>query len=82
MADNKRVEKIFNIEEWVFLKLRANKQQTLNCKICPKQAPKYYGPLGIMGTVGQVAYKLLFPPGLCLYPVFHVSLSENAVGNY
>ncbi|ESW06639.1 hypothetical protein PHAVU_010G064600 [Phaseolus vulgaris] len=46
------------------------------------QAPKYYGPLGIMGTVGQVAYKLLFPPGLCLYPVFHVSLSENAVGNY
>lgn len=47
-ADKKRVDRVFEVGEWVFLKLRPHGQQTLGAQICPKLAPRYYGPFQVI----------------------------------
>lgn len=43
-ADKKRIDRSFEVGEWVFLKLRPHGQLTMVTRICPKLAPWYYGP--------------------------------------
>ncbi|MCH81353.1 retrotransposon protein, partial [Trifolium medium] len=74
-ADKKRVERSFNIGDWVFVKLRATR---INAKL----AAKYYGPYPVIEKIGAVAYKLKLPEESRVHPVFHVSLLKKAVGNY
>ncbi|XP_073221513.1 uncharacterized protein [Cicer arietinum] len=81
-ADIKRRDVSFNIGEWVFLKLRPHVQNSVEARVNPKHAPRYYGPFKITARVGVVAYRLQLPATACIHPVFHVSLLNKAIGNY
>ncbi|MCH79728.1 Ty3/gypsy retrotransposon protein, partial [Trifolium medium] len=81
-ADKRRVERSFNCGDWVFVKLRAHRQQSLVTRINAKLAAKYYGPYPVIEKIGAVAYKLKLPEESRVHPVFHVSLLKKAVGNY
>ncbi|XP_073224801.1 uncharacterized protein [Cicer arietinum] len=81
-ADRKRRDVSFKIGEWVFLKLRPHVQNSVEARINPKLAPRYYGPFEIRARVGVVAYCLQLPATACIHPVFHVSLLKKAIGNY
>ncbi|WVZ02917.1 hypothetical protein V8G54_023723 [Vigna mungo] len=72
----RHVDKSFSIGVWVFLELKPHRQQSLKYKICPKLAPKNYGPFQITGRLGAASYRLQ------LHPVFHVSLLKKVVGTY
>ncbi|XP_070054162.1 uncharacterized protein [Nicotiana tomentosiformis] len=47
-----------------------------------KLSPQYIGPFEVLGSIGEVAYKLALPPSLLsVHPVFHVSILRKYFGD-
>ncbi|XP_070055346.1 uncharacterized protein [Nicotiana tomentosiformis] len=44
--------------------------------------PQFIGPFEVLQRIGEVAYKLAFPPSLSsVHPVLHVSMLRNYTGD-
>lgn len=72
---------VFDIIDWVYLKIQPYRQQSLAKKRCKKLPPKTFGPYMVLGRVGEVAYLLDLPETARIHPVFHVSQLKKVVGD-
>lgn len=73
-ADSRRSDRVFQIGDYVYLKLQPYRQHSLKGQHLPhKLLPRFYGPYEIQDRVGSLAYKLRLPPGAAIHNVFHVS---------
>jgi hypothetical protein len=43
-ADRRRADQVFEVGDWVFLKIRPHGQVTVGARINPKLSPRNYGP--------------------------------------
>jgi hypothetical protein len=72
-ADQNRTEREFEVEDWVFVRIKPYKQLSLKQHGNNKLAPKFYGPYQINRKFSHVAYRLDLPDKSCIHNVFHVS---------
>ena len=73
-ASQHRVERHFQVNDLVYLRLQPYKQTTIKGKGSKKLKPRFYGPNKVTRKVGKVAYELEIPMGskFIMYFMFHV----------
>jgi len=80
-ADKKRYF-AFEVGEWVFIKLRPRRQQTVAQRINQKLALRIFGPFPIVGNIWIMSYKLQLPNTTKIHFVFHISQLKKFVEDY
>ncbi|KAM2013587.1 hypothetical protein ACFX1T_025281 [Malus domestica] len=81
LADKHVTDRIYNVGDWVFLKLSPWKGVVWFGKK-GKLNPRYIGPYIIIERVGEVAYRLELPLELSkVHDVFHVSILRHYVAD-
>ncbi|GJR18073.1 hypothetical protein Tco_0966600 [Tanacetum coccineum] len=73
MANKKRINWEFELNDWVYVKLRLYRKNSMRKNKHHKLSPKFYGPYQVIARVGQVSYRLNLPINSQIHPVFHVS---------
>ncbi|XP_076942471.1 uncharacterized protein LOC143612348 [Bidens hawaiensis] len=79
-ANKKRLEKEFNIGDFVYLKLQRYQQHSVQHRKNQKLSKRFFGPYKILERIGKVAYRLELPPTSKIHPIFHVSLLKECNG--
>lgn len=72
-ADKRRSDRVFAVNDLVFLKLQPYVQSSVSRRSSQKLSFKFFGPFKILNRIGSIAYRLELPPGSHVHPVFHVS---------
>lgn len=81
-ADKKQREVVFEVGEWVYLKLQPYRQLSIVRQNFHKLAAKFFGPFEIVERIGAVAFCLKLPKNSKIHDVFHVSQLKAAVGEH
>ena len=79
-CDKYRAERVFQVGDWVYMRLQPNKQQYVAFRASHKLSPCFFGPHWIIQKIGEVAYKLALRAGPVIHPVFHVSCLKAKLG--
>jgi hypothetical protein len=78
-ADKNRMERVFEVGDWVYVKLQPHIQQSVQRCSNNKLSYKYFGPYLVLQRMGAVAYKLQLPASSQIHPVIHVSQLKKAL---
>lgn len=81
LANRKRIERYFSIDDYVYLKLQLYRNQSIIRRSSQKLAAKFFGPYQVIDKIGNVAYKLELPPSIEIHLVFHVSQLKKHLRN-
>ena len=81
-ADRHRVERSFEVGDFVYLRLQPYRQSSLKKKGAEKLKPRFYGPYKVIQKVGEVAYELELLEESKIHNVFHVSSLKKTLGQH
>lgn len=73
-ADQHKVDREFQVGDFVYLKLQPYWQLTVTVRKNLKLSSCYFDPFEILEKIGSEAYRLRLPEGSKVHLVFHVSL--------
>lgn len=78
--DRKRREEEFQVGDWVYLKLRPYRQQSISQKALYKLGSRYYGPFQVTEHIGAIAYQLALSDDAQIHVVVHISQLKHRLG--
>jgi hypothetical protein len=78
-ADKKRSERVFEVNDLVYIRLQPYIQTSVAARSNHKLSYKYFRPFKILQKVGAVAYKVDLPSDARIHPVLHVSQLKKYV---
>lgn len=82
-ADTKRREVVYQVGDWVLLKLWPYSQSTAKGPpgTSAKLAKCHYGPFKVLERIDEVAYRLQLSDDIRIHPVFHCSVLKPFKGS-
>jgi len=80
LADKSRTNTFLEVGDWVYVKLKPFKQNTLRLQRDHKLGRRYFGPYQVLKRIGPVAYRLELPESAKIHSVFHISMLKKCVG--
>ncbi|XP_075645315.1 uncharacterized protein LOC142616324 [Castanea sativa] len=81
-VDKHRSDRVFEVSDWVYLRLQPFKQKSLAHRASHKLSLRFYGPFQVLQRIGAAAYKLQLPPESRIHLVFHVSCLKKQLGQH
>ena len=81
-ADQHRVERHFQVNDLVYLRLNPYKKTTIKVKGLENLKPRFYGPYKVVRNIGKVAYELQLLEGSKIHNVFHVLCLNKVIGQH
>ncbi|WVZ01771.1 hypothetical protein V8G54_022577 [Vigna mungo] len=73
-ADRHRQDLQFEVDDWVYIRLRPRRQSSMTGTTYGKLKKRYVGPFKITRNIGEVAYEVDLPPTAKIHNVFHVNI--------
>lgn len=80
-ANLHRNDMVFEVGQWVYLKLQPYRQVSIHRRTSHKLSKRFYGPFRILKRIGPVAYELELPVTARIHPVFHISMLKLCKGH-
>lgn len=77
-----RTKRSFEEGDVVFLRSQPYRQPTLRKSGSAKFKPRYYGPIRIVRSIGEMACELELPLDIKVHNVFHASRLKEALGHH
>jgi hypothetical protein len=71
-AGKKRLERLFQVGDWVYLHLQPYAYTSLARRSSQKLGFKFFGPYKLLAKVGSVSYRLDLPGSSKVHHVVHV----------